>query len=473
MKQSDVMKLPDGSYRTNCPGVYLIVQNGGKHRSWSFRIYRNGHAYKKGLGSVPKVSLLDATDIGLQIQSALAEGKSFEEATAFLGKRKAKAAPAAVTKPKKPVQEPLSLVQVPRRPASVSQRPVQPEKRFDPSFGDVTWDDVAEEAIRNAATVRAYKDGSATLDVKLYRNQKYISPILGSKTLKEITVDDVLDVLKPHWHAQGSTEIARKCRAIIELVFSYAKAKKLFTGANPAIWKDNLEILLPSITKIHKPSHRSALGLQDLQETARKMMGILESYRGNDRELTKRMGMAAVIFGFLTVTRVTEFAEAKWFEVDFENAVWSVDPSHRKGVHEVPHRVPLSRQAIELLKLLPEHESEDDFVFKGLMAPHIALGSPRLILQKYSGEKTTMHGVRSTFRDWAETEMWHRSLAESALSHQIAENATEAAYLRTDLLEKRRPMMQAWADALLPTDNIHDEADRNGSGPILDLKVAE
>lgn len=132
---------------------------------------------------------------------------------------------------------------------------------------------------------------------------------------------------------------------------------------------------------------------------------------------------------------------ARWDEIDFENRVWNCPPERRKDGKRYPHRVPLSDQALYVLGLI---KRKSEYIFAGASGPHISKETPRVIIQKKL-KHGTMHGFRSTFRDWAAENGFDRVLAEKSLMHATG-NEVEQAYQRSDLLEQRRPLLQAWAD---------------------------
>ena len=150
-----------------------------------------------------------------------------------------------------------------------------------------------------------------------------------------------------------------------------------------------------------------------------------------------------IIFTILTACRVGETSGAKWSEFDFENNIWSIPPERRKDGKPYPHRVPLSRQALEVLKSI-ERTSEFVFAINGEEGSKYSLTT---MFKRMTGTNATMHGFRSTFRDWAAENEINDSVAEKCLMHS-AGNAVVQAYQRSDLLELRRPVMQAWADAV-------------------------
>lgn len=180
--------------------------------------------------------------------------------------------------------------------------------------------------------------------------------------------------------------------------------------------------------------HRAAVDWHDVPEVIKTM-----SHRAPNA-----LAANAIIFGIVTASRAQEFCEAKWSEIDFENSVWSVPTERRKDFKPYPHRVPLPDQLIELLKDMPRW---NDFVFPGIAGnSHIARGTPIKLLRNIFGAGTyTMHGFRSTFRDWGAEHSIDRILMEKALSHTTG-NEVEQAYQRSDLLELRRPVMQQWAN---------------------------
>lgn len=408
MKQSDVMTLPDGCYSA-APNLYLYVRGGS--RLWVFRFYAAGRRVKRDIGRASTTTLAMARARALQIRAAIDAGKSIDEAVGG----------------------------IPFRGWAAGRRGPAP----------VTWNAIAVQAIEHDTYVKGGKAGANTKAIKLQRNADYLAPAFGERALQDITRDDVLSVLRPMWRPQkdgGHPEMAKKVRGIIELVFTYARFKGLWNGANPAAWRGNLDQALPPLTRIHQTQHHHALSLEEAKTVAGKLWEQVSAAAHDSRFPFAR---ASVLFGCLTATREVEFCLAKWGEIDLKTKTWSVDPSHRKGFTTAPLRVALSRQAVALLNAMPQGEA-DDFIFAGLRGGAMAKGSALIAIQKVSGKKTTMHGVRSTFKDWAEENGWDTKLTEAALSHKLAKSQTEAAYFRTDLLEQRRPLMQAWADAILP-----------------------
>ncbi len=283
------------------------------------------------------------------------------------------------------------------------------------------------------------------LETKQCRNEKhaaqwrstlmtYALPILGNRAVDKIDRDDVLEVLKPIWYEKNET--ANRVRGRLEAVFNYAIATGKYKAMNPCVWRGNLDMFLPSPSKVSKVDHHEALTFDEARSLVARWRDPAE------RPITA----SAILFGMLTAARVGEFVPAKWDEIDFDAAVWSCPPERRKDGKPYPHRVPLSTQALELLNALPR---ENEYIFPSPIESkyqHINKESPRLMILKALGHGT-MHGLRSTFRDWAAETGQDMVLSEKSLMHATG-NAVSQAYQRSDLLEQRRPIMQAWADAL-------------------------
>ena len=244
----------------------------------------------------------------------------------------------------------------------------------------------------------------------------YVTPILGPLPVQQIDVALVMKVLQPIWLSK--TETASRVRQRVESILDWATASGFRSGENPARWRGHLENLLPQASKVQKVKHLAALPYGQLA-------GFLT-------ELRARPGLAAraLEFTILTATRSGEVLGARWSEIDFESRVWTV-PAERTKAHR-EHRVPLAPRALEILRGLPR---DGDRV---LRLGHAAMW-------KESPENITVHGFRSSFRDWcAEQTNFPREIAEAALGHVVGDS-TERAYRRGDVLEKRRRLMEAWS----------------------------
>jgi integrase len=253
----------------------------------------------------------------------------------------------------------------------------------------------------------------------------YVYGIIGETAIEKIKREDLLRVLKPIWFAKTAT--AERIQGRLETIFSYAIAEGIYRGPNPAAWKGNLEMFLPPPAKVHKVCHFRSISLEELKEKIAEI------------NLSSAVG-ASIIFGILTATRCGEFTQAQWNEIDFKNRIWSCPPSRRKDGKKVPFRVPLSEEAISLLKTIPR---KGPFIFSVTGLRPIGRESPRQHLHKVLRTEATMHGMRSVFRDWCAANQIDRDLAEKSLMHTTG-SEVEQAYQRSDLLELRRDVMQRW-----------------------------
>lgn len=288
-----------------------------------------------------------------------------------------------------------------------------------------TFREVAEEAVSRFA-----KAWTGPKQEPQWRSslERYAYPILGEMDVAGITPGHVRDVLEPIWHTKAPT--AERVQNRIERILDFATVQNWRRGDNPARLKGNLEHLLGRKESVEK--HFPAL---PHQEIAAFLV-----------ELRKRSGIAAraLEFAILTASRTNETTNARWSEIDLGKATWSIPIERMKGGKHA-HRVPLSRQAVELLRGLPR-DCVADYVFIGAEPGKPVVPDLRRVLVRLKRTDVTTHGFRSTFRDWiAERTSYPDALAEKALAHKDT-NKIQAAYRRTDMFEKRIPVMQEWAD---------------------------
>ena len=268
----------------------------------------------------------------------------------------------------------------------------------------------------------------------------YAYPVFGEKHVRDVGKADVLGAIEPIWSAKNET--ATRVRNRIELVLNYAVQRELRPeGLNPARWRGNLDAALPKPGKVSRVTHHAALAIDDMHA----FMQRLRKAEGN--------GARALEFAILTAARSGEVRGALWSEIDLQAAVWSIDAVRMKS--DRPHRVPLSAPVLELLDALPRFEGVD-LVFPGQTGKALSDMTLTATLRRMK-VPVTAHGFRSTFRDWAaERTATPAEVAEMALAHAIGD-ATEAAYRRGDLFEKRRQLMDLWAafiDAEPATGNV-------------------
>ena len=254
----------------------------------------------------------------------------------------------------------------------------------------------------------------------------YAEPI-RAKRVDVISTEDVLGVLRPIWTTKAET--ASRVRGRIERVLDAAKAKGFRSGENPARWRGHLDHLLPKRQRLARGHHR-ALAYSDMP----KFMARLRSHHGSS--------IRALEFLILTAARSGEVVGATWDEIDLKAKTWTV-PAARMKAGRV-HRVPLSTAAASLLQEQAAIRS-NDFVFAGEGKQGCLSSMAMTMVLRRMDVEATVHGFRSSFRDWAgEETTFPRDVAEEALAHSVG-NAVERAYRRGDALEKRRSLMEAWA----------------------------
>jgi integrase len=255
--------------------------------------------------------------------------------------------------------------------------------------------------------------------------KQYVYPLIGDLSVAAIDVGLVLQVLEPIWKRR--TETASRVRGRIEAILDWARVHKLREGENPARWRGHLKHLLPEKSKLRKVIHHPALPYTEIN-------GFMTHLRQQDGIVAR-----ALEFTILTAARKSEVTGARWSEID--GNVWTIPGERMKGGRK--HRVPLCDRAVAILKSLP-HES--DFVFIGAQNGR-PIGDAVMpdLMERMGRDDITVHGFRSTFKDWAsETTAYPNHVVEQALAHAIG-NGVEAAYRRGDLFEKRRQLMESWA----------------------------
>lgn len=377
----------EGAYAVGgIPGLNLQIKGGS--RVWVLRFVIGESRRRMGLGSFPTVTLASARD-------------------------KARAARELIDRGEDPIQ---ARTQRQAHEQKARARALTFEKACEQFIAarEAEWD--------NPKHRQQWENTLAT----------YAKPLIGQLDVSEIGQDEVLSVLNPIWRTK--TETAKRLRGRIEQVLDWAKVKGHRKGDNPAQWRGHLDKLLPKPGKIAKVKHHPAVPVADAPAAVDRIVA------------TPGMGARALLFQILTAARSGEVRGATWSEVDFEAAVWNVPEDRMKA--RKPHRVPLSTRALELLKSQPRIEGCALIFpsFKKAPLSDMALTAVTRRL-KLAG---VPHGFRSTFRDWAaEHTSYPSDLVEMALAHAI-ENKVEAAYRRGEMLAKRVPLMQDWADYCLP-----------------------
>jgi integrase len=308
-----------------------------------------------------------------------------------------------------------------RRKIAMGHNPIDERKRTSglPTFGEVA-DDVRETLAAGFRNEKHKAQWKSTLE-------KYAAS-LRSKPVDTVATEDVLAVLKPIWTAKAET--ASRVRGRIEKILDAAKAKGFRNGENPARWRGHLDHLLPRHSKLTR-GHFAAMPYEEVASFI--------------SELRKQKSIAALALEFciLTASRSGEVLGARWCEVDLEKKIWMVPANRMKAGRE--HRVPLSARCALILKQL-EKSKEGEFLFPGQKSKKpFSDRVMHMVLRKMNIEGATVHGFRSSFRDWAgNVSNFPREITETALAHVIGDKA-EQAYRRSDALEKRRKLMDAWS----------------------------
>jgi integrase len=302
----------------------------------------------------------------------------------------------------------------------------------------------AKGKAKPAVTFRQVADMYVTAHAPAWRSEthrhqwrqtldEYVLPKLGDKGVAEIDTGAVMEVIEPLWHAKPET--ASRVRGRIESVLDYATAREWRQGDNPARWRGHLANLLPARGKVRAVEHHAALDW-------RQIGSFMEALR-------ERKGIAAraVELVVLTACRSGEARGARWGEIDEQGRTWIIPPTRTKTAKE--HRIPLTDAAVAVLNEMAKlRTGTDDLIFPGAKAgePLSDVALSKIAKTCAPGAEITLHGMRSAFRDWAgETTSFPREVIEMALAHRLGDQA-EQAYARGDLFNKRRRLMDAWAD---------------------------
>jgi integrase len=304
------------------------------------------------------------------------------------------------------------------------------------TFDEAVKDFIAVKKVgwKNAKHVEQWENTLAT----------YASPVFGRYSVASIDTELVLKCLQPIW--ESKTETATRLRGRIEAILDWAVVKKYRVGENPARWKGHLAHILPAPKSFQDVVHHPAL---HYSKTAAFMV-----------DLRTRKGLAARMMEFtiLTAVRSGEARGARWGEFDFQKAVWTIPKDRMKMKRE--HRVPLSKDALDLVLAVKTNAGEikdDGLVFpaprKGTMFSDVTMLA---VLKRMGMSDITVHGFRSTFRDWgSECTAYPKDVCEMALAHAIG-NKVEEAYLRGDLFVKRSKLMDDWATYC---NTLHENTD--------------
>jgi integrase len=368
-------------------GLYLQVSSNGA-KSWLFRYMMNNKARQMGLGSVRTFSLPEARETATKCRKLVYEGiDPIDHRNLERGQIRADTAKA------------------------------------------MTFKDCAEKYIS------AHSPGWKNIK---HTNQwtntlvTYAYPVFSNLPVQTIDTGLVMKVLEPIWVTKSET--ASRVRGRIEAILDWASARKYREGENPARWKGHLDKLLPKRGKVQKVKHHPALPYDQIGAFMER--------------LRQREGVAArgLEFKILTAARTAEVIGAKWDEYDLDQAIWTVPSERMKGGKE--HRVPLSGAVVTIMEQMSRVKISD-YVFPGgkRNRPLSNMAFNQLLKRMgVSNAVAVPHGFRSTFRDWAaEKTGVQNEVSEMALAHTVS-SKVEAAYRRGDLFDKRRRLMDSWAE---------------------------
>lgn len=279
-------------------------------------------------------------------------------------------------------------------------------------------------ALKFVETRRAEWRNQKHGDQWVYTLEEFAFPHIGNKQLDEIETEDILNVLEPIWHTK--TETAARLRGRIELILAAATTRKLRSGMNPALWRGHLQTILSAPGRLKTVKHHEALPYKDIPNF---LVAIGEM---------ATVGACALEFLILNASRTGEVIFGLREEVTDD--IWTIPAKRMKAKKE--HRVPLCKRSLELLAIAKAMDPDSRYLFSR-NGKHLSNMAMPMLLRKL-GKEATVHGFRSSFRDWVSEETdYSPEVAEMALAHTIG-SKVEAAYRRKDLLERRRVLMNAW-----------------------------
>lgn len=382
LSAKQVEKAKQTGYYCDGGGLYLQVSP-TISKSWIFRFARNGKSREMGLGSARDISLAMARTKAAEARRQLADG-----------------------------MDPIAA-----RDGQRAQERLQ-------KAGTIAFADCAEKYIaahragwRNPKHVGQWEN---TLET-------YAGPVIGRLAVKDVDTPLVLRVLEPIW--KDKPETASRLRGRIERILDWARVRGYRAGDNPARWRGHLDKLLPAGLNRQGRKHLAALPYDEIPV-------FLEQLRAQPGTAAK-----ALEFLILNASRTGEVIGAKPHELDMRKGIWTVPADRMKAKKE--HRVPLAPRAMEIVEA---QGLDGDYLFPGGKDGQPLSDMAMLkVLERMGRDDLTVHGFRSTFRDWAaECTSYPNEVCEMALAHAISDKV-EAAYRRGDLFEKRRQLMLDWA----------------------------
>ena len=392
-----LLTLGDGRHIIE-PNLYLVVRSNGKNRNYVLRYTIHGRRRDMSLGS-PEIKTLTTVK---------AEATKFKAMIA----------------------------------SGIDPLDVKEEKREEAHFKQInpTFCKYAEQSFDEIFALKQFKR-KAEEKRMMSLLRKWAYPVIGHRKIHTIKSIDVVEVLKQIWDTQTVTAV--RLASAIRTVFSLAIRDGVYEGINPASYEDCIRTYLPSISKIHTTKHRQAPSLLRLQKDVETLLSKHEYY------MDVRM---AIVFLAVSALRRNEVVELNWSEVDLENKTIYIRPERRKDGKKEPFAVPISTQMEWILRhQMPKERGRvfrSKFEFDDLDVSLKGTSVSRF-LQNFTLGDWTLHGLRSTFREWAIENDVNYVVAERCLMHNTG-GAVYQAYQRSDLLEMRRPVMQQYADIVCP-----------------------
>ncbi|MBK4735813.1 tyrosine-type recombinase/integrase [Noviherbaspirillum pedocola] len=379
-----IKALKQPGYYADGDGLYLQISNSGT-KSWIFRFMRNKRAREMGLGSVSTYTLAEARDRVRKCRQLLDEGID-----------------------------------------PIEYRQAEREKNLAAASTRRTFAECAHEY--HWLHANGWKNRKHA-DQWINTLTAYAFPVFGTKDVSDVSKADILRVLEPIWAAKPET--ASRVRQRIRAVLDWAAARDYRHGHDPHL-RDQVARSLPKTKDLKKESHFAACRYVEVNAALQSIINSTASSAVKN----------ALEFTILTAARSGEVRGAKWSEIDFEGKRWIIPAERMKAKRE--HRIPLSPRAMQILEFQRENESE--LIFANDRKASFSDMTFTALLRRL-GHAFTVHGFRSTFRNWAaEQTAFPREVCEAALAHASGKDATEAAYFRSDLFEKRRQLMEAWAN---------------------------
>ena len=390
LKYKQLLTLPKGKYHDG-KGLYISISSLGRGK-WSYRYRIDSKSREMGLGTFPEVSIVDA-------------------------RQKAEDKRRLVLQKTDPIDE--------KKRQEILRN--QQNKKFS-QIADIYINHKKKKEWTNPKSEQQWRNTIAT----------YASPILDKKPFIDINNEDIVEALLPIWN--NKTETARRLQQRLARIFSFAKVMKWYKKDNPASWDAHLIHVLPNPWKIQKVKNFESLSYQETSNFYKELCQL---------ELISSYALRLLI---LTATRTKEIIEAEFDEFNLKSRIWTI-PAEKMKVRK-EHKIPLSNEAMSIVELMRKKHNHKYVFTNPATGNHISNGAMLVFLKKqFPDLKITVHGFRSTFRDWAEeTGNYQHHAIEFSLAHQLP-TKVEKAYLRSDLLEQRKSVMNDWEKYIVFSTN--------------------